>query len=259
MHDNLFNLFSPAIRNLVPSQIAPRSPLPSSFLLKQEGQLACYYTPFDIVNTKAKVVLVGITPGFTQWRNAVIEAQKQLAQGANSEQALKAAKASAAFSGPMRPNLIALLDRIGLHDWLGLPGTSSLFGSNSHLVQSTSIIRHATMVDNENYSGNPDMTRSPFLQDLMLKYFAAEASSLQDAVFIPLGPAVGKGLAWLAARGDIDPRRILSGLPHPSGANAERIAYFVGSKPKDALSTKTNAQMLDEARLRLVAQVKQLA
>jgi len=37
----------------------------------------------------------------------------------------------------------------------------------------------------------------------------------------------------------------LHGLPHPSGANAERIAYFLGRKDRSALSAKTDAARLD--------------
>jgi hypothetical protein len=34
------------------------------------------------VNGAARVVLVGISPGFVQWKNAVREARRQLALGA---------------------------------------------------------------------------------------------------------------------------------------------------------------------------------
>tara|TARA_R110001583_G_scaffold191912_1_gene357798 strand:- start:16829 stop:17005 length:177 start_codon:yes stop_codon:yes gene_type:complete len=57
----------------------------------------------------------------------------------------------------------------------------------------------------------------------------------------------------------LDHKRILDGLPHPSGANAERIAYFLGSKSKDALSAKTNANKLDQARESMMRKVQALA
>ena len=49
--------------------------------------------------------------------------------------------------------------------------------------------------------------------------------------------------------------RILHGLPHPSGANAERVAYFLGRKERAALSSKTNGAQLDAARQALLAQM----
>ncbi len=53
--------------------------------------------------------------------------------------------------------------------------------------------------------------------------------------------------------------QVLEGLPHSSGANQERIAYFLGRKERTALSMKTNAFELDRVRDRLVAQVAGLA
>jgi hypothetical protein len=44
-------------------------------------------------------------------------------------------------------------------------------------------------------------------------------------------------------------------LPHPSGANGERIAYFTGRKPRAQLSSRTNALSLDVALESLRAQV----
>ena len=35
--------------------------------------------------------------------------------------------------------------------------------------------------------------------------------------------------------------RVLSGLPHPSGANAERIAFFLGRKKREDVSSKVDA------------------
>ena len=52
--------------------------------------------------------------------------------------------------------------------------------------------------------------------------------------------------------------RILDGLPHPSGANAERIAYFLGRKNKDALSVKTNAEKLDHAKSSMIRKIQAL-
>ena len=53
--------------------------------------------------------------------------------------------------------------------------------------------------------------------------------------------------------------QVLAGLPHPSGANAERIQYFLGRKDASRLSEKTNASLLDAARAALFSKVTQLA
>jgi len=81
---------------------------------------------------------------------------------------------------------------------------------------------------------------------------------LPAAVWIPLGPRVGEALRDVVRVGKLDPERVLEGLPHPSGANAERIAYFLGRKSRASLSAKTNAAALDAARERVIAQVRAL-
>jgi hypothetical protein len=49
--------------------------------------------------------------------------------------------------------------------------------------------------------------------------------------------------------------KILNGLPHPSGANAERVAFFLGRKARAALSSKTSPGPIEAARDRLRDQV----
>jgi hypothetical protein len=125
-------------------------------------------------------------------------------------------------------------------------------------VQVTSILRHAVFVNGKNYSGAPNMTRTPCLQQQIHDWFAHEAGELRQALFIPMGSTVSEGLDWLAAQGIIDPSRILHGLPHPSGANAERVAYFLGRKDKATLSANTNGDRIDATRAALNAQVAAL-
>jgi hypothetical protein len=64
---------------------------------------------------------------------------------------------------------------------------------------------------------------------------------------------------FLAARGVIETRKILDGLPHPSGANAERIACFLGTKSPEAASPKTDAHRLIAARENLRQQVRSIS
>lgn len=259
MEQTLLSHYAPAIRTTNFNAVLRATDIPTDFLLDRDGALSAHYIPFDVVNPAAKVVLVGITPGFTQWKNAMVEAQRQLLAGASLEAARIAAKRTGAFSGSMRPNLIHLLGAIGLHRWLNIDSCEALFGSHAALVQTTSILRHPVFVSGENYNGTPSMIKSAFLQKQVLEHFAEEVSQLNNPVYIPLGPKVSEGLRWLASRGVLKADRILDGLPHPSGANAERIAYFLGRKDRGALSAKTNAVQLDAARDALLLRVRNLA
>jgi hypothetical protein len=233
-------------------QVVKAADIPDAFLLARAGRVSAHYIPFDYVNPDARVVLVGISPGFVQWKNAVRAAQQGLREGLALPELLRAAKYTGAFSGAIRPNLVALLDHIGLQHWLGIASCATLFGAHAHLMHVTGALRQPIFVDGTNYNGaNPNMLTTPLLQAQLLAYFGEEAARLRGALFVPLGPKVSLALSWLARRGLIDEARILHGIPHPSGANAERIAYFLGRKDKSALSSRTNGSQIDADRLAL--------
>lgn len=50
--------------------------LPAELLLASEGNLQTFYAPFDHVNSGARVVLCGITPGLQQASRALDEARR---------------------------------------------------------------------------------------------------------------------------------------------------------------------------------------
>lgn len=214
------------------------------------------YAPFDHVNRKARIVIVGMTPGAAQARAALVAASQALKTGKSKIEAGAIAKTHASFSGePMRSNLVAMLDAIGVASLLGIATTATLWGRDQGLVHFTSALRYPVFVDGANWSGAPDMVRTPSLRQWLIEYTGAELAELPGAIIVPLGPKVAAAMRYLADQGLIQREQILDGLPHPSGANNERIAYFLGNKDREALSPKTNAQALDDARVSLVDKV----
>jgi len=161
----------------------------------------------------------------------------------------------ASFSGPMRGNLVTLLDSIGVNRVLRLASTASLWQDDAPLVQFTSALRYPVFVDGENYTGAPSMLTTPLLRDQVMTGLAQELATLAGALVVPLGPKVAEAAEALARQGVLDPNRILAGLPHPSGANAERIAFFLGRKPRAQLSSKVDADKLLRARSALEARI----
>ena len=254
----LFDRYADAIRRLDLAAIATSRDIPEQFLLARDGRYSSHYIPFESVNLGARVVVVGISPGFVQWKNAMREAQRQMALGADRDTLLRAARQAGAFSGAIRPNFVALLDAIGVQRWLGIASCATLFDLDADLVHIGAILRHPLFVDGKNYSGTPAMPRHAFLREETLRWFAHEAAALPDALYLPMGASVSEGLDWLAGQGIVKPERILHGLPHPSGANAERVAYFLGRKERAALSSKTNGAQLDAARQALLVQMEGL-
>ncbi|SFD58440.1 hypothetical protein [Massilia yuzhufengensis] len=259
MPELLFSRYRDAIRSLDLASVTSPADIPDTFMLGREGRYSTYYIPFESVHPQARIVVAGITPGFAQWKNAMREAQLQLAAGADDGAVLRAARLAGAFSGAIRPNFVALLDAIGVQRWLGIASCATLFGAHAGLVQVSAILRHPVFVDGKNYSGSPPAMRSAFLRAQVLRWFAEEARLLPDALYIPMGGSVGDVLDWLAEEGVIKAGQILHGLPHPSGANAERVAYFLGRKDRAALSGKTNGAHIDAAREALLAHMDGLA
>lgn len=108
------------------------------------------------MKSAARVVVVGITPGKLQAHNALAEAARQLRAGASVDEMLAKARRAAAFSGPMRTNLVAMLDCVGLHRWLRLPSCSDLFGSASQLLQCASVLPYPVFASGKHYNGSPE-------------------------------------------------------------------------------------------------------
>jgi hypothetical protein len=216
------------------------------------------YFPVGEVNVDAHIVIVGLTPGRQQMRNALIEARRCLRAGSSEADTLAAVKVCASFSGPMRANLVAMLDSIGVNRLLNLQSTASLWEGDVSLVHFTSALRFPVFVDGENYSGTPSMFTTPLLREPLMTGFAAQAATLRQAIFVPLGPTVGRAVEFAAEKSRLDHNRVLVGLPHPSGANAERIAFFLGRKAQHALSAKVRPERLIAARAELEAKIAKL-
>lgn len=234
-------------------------PLASSDLtLTQDGRIRVAYAPFDHVATNAKLVIVGITPGLSQATVALAAAREHLANGVDLEEALRRAKLTASFSGTLRSNLVAMLDSIGVHGLFGLKTTTDLFAPGAEQVHFTSALRYPVFVDGKNYNGTPDMLKTPILRQMIDKHLAEEAALLPQALWLPLGPKAEMALQHLASRGLLEKSRILAGLPHPSGANGERIAVFLGKKDADQASRQTRPAPLLAAYKTLRNQISTL-
>lgn len=245
----LFNQFTNAIRSFTGDVHAP------ALRMHSEGRLSVSYAPFEWVNPEAKLIIVGITPGELQAANALQEAKRQLSMGALDVAAIQAAKLTGAFSGPMRKNLLAMLDKVGLPKWIGVTSAAELFEKRADLIQTSSMIQYPTFVDGKkNYNGTPDLRRSPLLRSLVKDHFLPMVTSLPAAQILALGDVPWNTLQWLADEGLIDRSRVLGFTPHPSPANNERISCFLETMRPDATpSKKTDAAKLLRMRQRLQA------
>ncbi len=226
--------------------------------LAHEGRLRIQWAPFDYTPSTARLVIVGITPGREQAGNALRAIGQALREGRDLGAAMRHAKLVGSFSGHLRNNMVKMLDSIKLHQALGVATCASLFDPANEQVHFTSALRYPVFVDDENYNGNPDMLRTPLLRDMVETFLAEEVRALPGALWLPLGPKPTAALRHLIALGMLSSDRVLEGTPHPSGANAERIKFFLGEKARADLSNKTNPDLIDSARKTLLDQVGRL-
>jgi hypothetical protein len=197
------------------------------FFLFCDGKLSAYYAPFHYMNVDARVVLVGLTPGWAQMERAFRTAKLAMAKGLTGDELFDYIKRSGSFSGPMRKNLVSMLDGIGLNQHLKLTSCSELFGSASELVHFTSAVSAPTFIDGENFSGHGvSFLELPMFRQFIIDNLAKELALLPEAIIIPLGRIVDEIMGFLREERLIDPARCLLGFPHPSGANGHRMEFY---------------------------------
>lgn len=223
--------------------------------IERDGNIQVCYAPFDHIERSARLVIVGITPGMTQAVNALNALNDAKLAGKSIEEALRTVKMTASFSGAMRSNLVEMLDFIGVADILNIQSTASLFEFGSSDMHFTSALRYPVFVAGKNYAGNPSMLKTPTLRNMVETHLAEEARLLSNAIWLPLGPKAEEAVLHLVGKGRLPRMNVLAGMPHPSGANAERIAVFTGRKLPEHASAKTDAEKLLRAATKLKSQI----
>lgn len=183
-------------------------------------------TDFDYTNPNAEVVIVGITPGNNQLL------------GSREGKTLKEIKRENAFGGNMRPNLIAMLDHIGVNRLLGIESCRSFWEEDFDRVEMTSLLKDATYVvkkngEKEMFKNCTAITSDEALNRRFRDGFVEDCRHYSNVrLFIACGAGVYDILFQLQKEGLI--QAPIAGIVHPSGANSGRIATFLGRRePKE--------------------------
>lgn len=208
--------------------------LNKGFELFNNHNMKIYYAPHnETINEKAKVLIVGITPGWTQTRIAYKTAHDGLIQKVNYETIKKNCKRNSRFAGSMRKNLVEMLDDLSLNKRFHIDSCLELFESQDALLHTTSMIPYPVFVKNKNYTGsNPKILDSWILNKYVRKYFYEEVEKLPNVLIIPLGKAVEEVLQMMIEEKRISKEQCLLGFPHLSGANGHRKRQFEENKDK---------------------------
>ena len=195
----------------------------NKFLINKEGNIKIYYAPFDYVNSKAKIMIVGITPGLQQ--------MLQSFQVINDGKSLKEVKDLSSFKGSMRTTLIKYLDELKVNKKLKIKSCESLFNKNSKHLHTTSLVKYPVFDKGRNYSGS-NILKKELLLNFIEKNFLKELKIHQNSIIIPLGNTVSSTIRYLNEKYNLKLSCFLEGFPHPSGANARKNIQFKENKSR---------------------------
>ena len=192
-----------------------------NFLIKREDNIEIYYAPFDYINSKAKIMIVGITPGLQQ--------MLQSFEAVNEGRSLKEVKDLSSFKGSMRTTLIKYLDALNINKKLKIKSCESLFNINSKYLHSTSLIKYPVLDKGKNYSGS-GLLKKKILLDFLEAHFVKELKKLDKTIIVPLGNTVSSTIDYLNNEFKLNLKCFLKGFPHPSGLNVRKDIQFKENK-----------------------------
>lgn len=197
-------------------------------------------TAFDYVNPNADVVIVGITPG-----NSQLKGEREGIEP-------REIKRRNAFAGSMRPNLVKMLDHIGVNSMLGIKSCKTLWEEDFDKVDMTSLLVEATYElkkdgTMEMFRHAEKIAKSVKLTRMLEEGFVKNCSRYEiDVLFVACGPGVYDVLKKLKAEGRI--RGKVVGIAHPSGANQGRILCYLGQKTAQDSSHEWCQEKAQEAK-----------
>lgn len=232
-----------------------------AFLIGDEGGYSVYYVPFEYVNTAARLVLVGITPGPTQMKCAYAAARRHLRASVPDQEVLKRSKQSCAFIG-MRDKINEMLDHFAVPALVGAQSGEALWENGFDSFHVTSIVPNAAFINGKYFNGPfAAVLKSPLLRGQFEGDFVESIKTIgPKARYVGMGPVVDEALLWCVSRGVLREEQILGYLPHASGASGSQFAYFVRKKSLSELKptdpVRYRAKSLDAAYERMQASIK---
>ena len=191
------------------------------FLIEKDGNIEIYYAPFDYVNSKAKIAIVGITPGLQQ--------MTQSFQAIKDGKSLKEVKDLSSFKGSMRTTLIKYMDELKINKILKIKSCESLFNLDSKYLHTTSLVKYPVFDKGKNYSG-ANILKKKILLEFIEENFLKELKILQNSIIIPLGNTVSSTIDYLNTKHLLNLKCFLKGFPHPSGLNVRKNIQFDENK-----------------------------
>lgn len=256
---SVFNQYKDAIRSLPYGAV--ENP---SLLIGKSEKHSLYYIPFEYVNPKAKLVIVGITPGPSQMQGAYEQTKLMLQYGKHADEILFEVKRLYAFSGKdgkaqqMRLKINEMLDHFGFPEWIGALDASRLWSTNYGDLYTTSVVPNAAFKNGKYFNGPfSDVLNSSLLRKCFEESFIESIKAMNsEAKYIAMGPVAWEALEWCADEGHLNEDQLIGYFPHASRASGSQCDYFLRRKrlndlkPKDPV--RARAPNLDAAYERVL-------
>ena len=129
---------------------------PASGSVDPDG-IEILWAPFDYVNPKARLLIVGVTPGPEQAIRSYRAVRDAFAKGLDPQNNLEKIKAEASFRGKViEPNLMSLLEHSGVAERVGIDNIDLLWTDEAPKVHFTSTIRYPTFIHGALYNNQID-------------------------------------------------------------------------------------------------------
>ena len=202
-------------------KIDKKSITDKKFLIEKHKNIEIYYAPFDYINSKAKIMIVGITPGLQQ----MLQSYEVINKGGS----LKEVKDLSSFKGSMRTGLIKYLDELKINKILKIKSSESLFDKYNKYLHTTSLVKYPVFDKGKNYSG-ANIQKKEILMNFIEQNFLKELKQLKKTIIVPLGNTVSSTIEYLDNKYSLNLTCFLKGFPHPSGANARKNIQFRENK-----------------------------
>ena len=209
-------------------------------LVDCKGNIELYYaTHNECINPKAKIFMIGITPGFAQMERSIAMCRKAIEEGENLEEIPYICKKEGRFAGTLRKNIAQMLDELKLNQYLNLDSTMELFEARDDLLHTTSLIPFPTFIKGKNYTGHsPELIKNEFLMEYVEANIEWQIDILKEALYIPMGRCVEEILKMYIEKGQLKENQCLLGFPHPSGANVNRKKQLEAEKAQMMIKIK---------------------
>lgn len=201
-------------------------------LVDRDGKIELYYVAHnECFNSKAKIFMIGITPGFAQMEKSIGACRKAIEEDVPVQEIPLLCKKEGRFAGTLRKNISEMLDELKLYKYLNITSTKELFEAQDELLHTTSLIPFATFVQGKNYTGHsPELIKNEWLMSYVRANMDRQIEMLEKALYIPMGRCVEEVLKIYIEEGKLKESQCLIGFPHPSGANVNRKKQFEEEK-----------------------------